>query len=370
MKYVLQPRSWLEVDLGNIKENFDTIRKKVGDVKVMAVLKADAYGLGVKEVAKTLEDAGVSRFGVAELREALVIREFSKLPIHILGSVLDSEIKPSLENNIILPISSVRLAERISKMAKEMNIKAIGHILIDTGMGRLGLVYDEKKTVEEIKEILSLPNLYIEGIYTHFAIANVPSNPHTSNQLKRFKRVLKSFPNTFDIIHSANSDAINNFPDTYFNMVRTGINLYGVFDLEGRRIYSLKPAVSFKSKVIDIRRLKNGFNIGYGCEYTLKKDSYIATICAGYADGIPLALGNKGNVLINGRVFPIRGRISMDYFMIDLGNDMDINIEDDVVIIGKSEEYEITAEDVARIKDTHPYDIICSISGRVKRVYI
>lgn len=370
MKYDLQPRTWLEVNLENIKENYNTIKKKVGDVKVMAVLKADAYGLGVKQVAGVLEKAGVFRFGVAEFEEALVIREFSKLPIHILGSVLDSEIKPSLENNIVLPIGSVNLAERISSIAKKMDIKAVGHILVDTGMGRLGLVYDEEKTVEEIRHILRLPNLYVEGIYTHYAIANVPSNPHTSDQLKRFKHVLESFPNTFDIVHSANSDAINNFPDTYFNMVRTGINLYGVFDLDGRRIYSLKPVVSFKSKVIDIRRLKKGFNIGYGCKYTLKRDSYIATVCAGYADGVPLALGNKGNVLIKGRVFPIRGRIAMDYFMIDLGDDTDINIEDDVVIIGKSGEYEITVEDVAKIKGTHPYDIICSISGRVKRVYI
>jgi len=370
MENAIQPRVWLEVDLSAIQENFDTIKEKVGNVKVMAVLKANTYGLGVKEVAQTLEEVGVSRFGVAELKEALAIREFSELPIQILGGILDSEIKPAIENNIICPIGSINTAQKISKIAERLGKKAIGHILVDTGMGRLGLVYDAERTVKEVKEILDIPNLYIEGIYTHYSIANIPTNSHTSNQLKRFNSILKEFPNTFNIIHSANSDAINNFPDTYFNMVRTGINLYGVFDLQGRRIYSLKPTISFKSKIIDIRKLKKDSPIGYGCEYILKENTLVATICAGYADGIPLAMSNKGEVLINGKRFPIIGRVSMDYITVDLGMDTSIKVGEDVILIGKSGRYEITVEDIARVKNTHPYDIICSISNRVKRVYI
>jgi len=366
----IQPRVCLEVDVKNLKKNFYTIKEKVGDIMIMAVLKANAYGLGIKEIAKILEDAGVSRFGVAEISEALTIRKFSKLPIHILSGVLDSEIEPALDNDVILPINSLRVAKKISDLAGKKKIVATTHILIDTGMGRLGLVYDKEDTVKEIREILKLPNLYIEGIYTHYAAANEPSNPYTNNQLNKFKDILKYFPNTFDIIHTANSDAVNNFPDTYFDMVRTGINLYGIFDLEGRRIYSLSPVISLKSKIMDIRRLKKGSSISYGCEYTLKKDTNIATVCAGYADGIPLTLGNKGKVLINGRYFPIRGRIAMDYFMVDLGDNKDIDIKDDVVIIGKSGKYEITVEDIAKLKGTHPYDIICSISPRVKRIYV
>ncbi len=366
----IQSRVWLEVDVENLEKNFNTIKERVGNAMIMAVLKADAYGLGVEKIAMVLENAGVSRFGVAEINEALTIRKFSKLPIHILSGILDSEIEPALDSNIILPVNSFRVAEKISTLAGRKRITATVHILVDTGMGRLGLVYDREDTVKEIKKILNLPDLYIEGIYTHYAVANVPSDSYTNNQLKKFKDILKHFPNTFDIIHTANSDAINNFPDTYFDMVRTGINLYGVFDLQGRRIYSLSPVISLKSRIMDIRRLKKGSGISYGCEYILKRDSNIATVCAGYADGIPSALGNKGKVLINEKVFSIRGRIAMDYFMVDLGDNKDINIEDDVVIIGKSGKYEITVEDVARVKGTHPYDIICSISPRVKRVYI
>jgi len=370
MEIEVQSRTWLEVDLSIIQENFKTIKEKVGNVKVMAVLKANAYGLGLREVAQTLEKIGVSRFGVAELKEALAVREFSELPIQILGGILDSEIKPAIENNIICPIGSANTAQKISKIAERLGRKAVCHILIDTGMGRLGLVYDKERTVKKIREILDIPNLYIEGIYTHYSIANIPSNSHTQKQLKKFNRILKRFPNTFNIIHSANSDAINNFPDTYFNMVRTGINLYGIFDLEGRRIYSLKPTISFKSKIVDIRKLKKGSPIGYGCEYILKEDTLVATVCAGYADGIPLAMSNKGEVLIDGKRFAIIGRVSMDYITIDLGMDTSIKVEEDVILIGKSGRYEITVEDIARVKDTNPYDIICSISNRVKRVYI
>jgi len=370
MKNDIQPRVWLEVDLSAIQENFHTIKEKVRNVKVMAVLKANAYGLGVKEIAQALEEVGVSRFGVAELKEALAIREFSNLPIQILGGILDSEIKLAIENDIICPIGSVDRAKKISQVAEKLEKEAIGHILIDTGMGRLGLVYDEKRVIKEIEEILNISNLRVEGIYTHYSIANVPSNTHTNNQLKRFNSILKEFPDTFKIIHSANSDAINNFPNTYFNMVRTGINLYGVFDLKGRRIYSLKPTISFKSKIIDIRKLKKDSPIGYGCEYILKEDTLVATICVGYADGVPLAMSNKGEVLIDGKRFPMIGRVSMDYITVDLGIDTSIKIGEDVVLIGKSGRYEITVEDIARVKNTHPYDIICSISNRVKRIYI
>ena len=366
----IEQRAWLEVDLNAIRENFLTIKEKVNNAGIMAVLKANAYGLGVQEVASVLKEAGASRFGVAELNEALEIRKISSLPIQILSGVLEYEIEPAIRNNIILPIGNITTAKKISNIAGQLGTKATCHILLDTGMGRLGLVYDEQRTVEEINQILKLPNLYIEGIFTHYSIANIPSHPHTNEQLARFKRILKNFPNTFDIVHSANSDAINNFPDTYFDMVRTGINLYGVFDLEGRRIYRLKPAVSFKSKVIDIRELKKGSSIGYGCEYILPEDTLVATVCAGYADGVPLALGNKGEVLINEKRFPVIGRVSMDYLTIDLGRDSSILVGNDVIIIGKSGRYEITAEDLARIKGTHPYDIICSISSRVQRIYM
>ncbi len=361
-------RVWIEIDLRAIRQNYRRIAQSVKPATVMAVLKANAYGLGIEPIAKTLIDAGVCRIGVASLEEALPLAKKNHIQIQILGSMVSSEIPEAIKYNIICPVTDINMAQAISKEAAKQGKKAIVHLLIDTGMGRLGIPYDGSEI--EIKKCMASPHLQVEGVYSHFANANNPHHPKTKEQVQLFKDLLRKLkPETFPLIHLANSDAINNFKDTYFNMVRTGINLYGVFDLLGRRTYNLKPTLALKTKLIAKRLLPAGTTIGYGCTHTLFKETLVGTIPAGYADGIPTSAGNSALVLIAGKECPIIGQVSMDYTTIDLSQHPQAKRGDIVTIIGRSKDREITVEDWAKNKQSHPYDVICSLGNRVARVY-
>ncbi len=361
-------RVWVEIDLHNIGQNYTRIAKTVKPAKVMAVLKANAYGLGIIPIAETLIQKGVFRFGVAELNEALPIVSKLKFPVQILGGILKSEIPEIVNSGIICPITDYKTARLISEEALHQKKKVKAHILVDTGMGRLGIPHF--LALKEIKKLASLPNIEFEGIYSHFSNANNPRNPKTKEQLSLFKGLLNELAEyKFPLIHIANSDAINNFKASYFNMIRTGINLYGVFDLLGRRAYNLKPTLALKTRLIAKRILPSGYTIGYSCSHTLFRDTLVGTIPAGYADGIPMSASNSASVLINGTECPIIGKISMDYTTIDLTNCPNARIGSMVTIIGQSNKKEITVEDWAKNKQSHPYDIICSLGNRVERVY-
>ena len=365
----IKSRVWVEINLEAIQKNFRRIAKTVSPAKVMAVLKANAYGLGIEEIAQSLIKPGVFRIGVAELKEALQINRKIPVPVQILGSTLKYEIPEIVQENIICPIPDFKIAKLLSQEAQKQKKKVTSHVLIDTGMGRLGIPYFQ--AAAEIKKISRLPNIYLEGIYSHFANANNPSHPKTIEQLSRFSEVLSSLHKiSFPVVHIANSDAINNFNSSFFTMVRTGINLYGVFDLHGRRSYNLKPTIALKTRLIAKRILPAGYTIGYGCTHTLFRDTVVGTIPAGYADGIPMSASNSARILIAGRECPIIGRISMDYTTIDLSCHPRAQLGDIVTIIGKSGNKEITVEDWANNKQSHPYDIICSLGNRVERVYL
>ena len=365
---VTKSRVWIEIDIKAIQYNFLRIAKTVKPAKIMAVLKANAYGLGIDPIARALIKAGAFRIGVAELKEAIQIVNTLPVPIQILGSIMKCEIPDIVKAGIICPITDYKTAKIISLEACKQNKKVTCHLLIDTGMGRLGIPY--MIALKEIKKILTLPHIYFEGIYSHFPNANNPYHPKTKEQLSIFKELLNNLSDyTFPLIHIANSDAINNFSNSYFNMVRTGINLYGVFDLQGRRTYNLKPTISLKTKLIAKRKLPAGYTIGYGCTYTLFHDTIVGTIPAGYADGIPMSSSNSAQVLIAGKECPIIGRVSMDYITIDLNGSPNAKLGDTVTIIGNSGKKENTVEDWAKIKQSHPYDIICSLGNRVERLY-
>jgi alanine racemase len=266
-------------------------------------------------------------------------------------------------------VGSYEIAEVISKCAVQNGKQAKVHFIIDTGMGRLGIPYFCAEDV--IRRCMSLPGLVFEGIYSHFANANDPEHPKTREQLLLFQNLLLNISDiTLPLVHLANSDGINNFSESYFRMVRTGINLYGVFDLNGHRAYELKPTVSFCSRLIAKRELPAGYTIGYGCTYRLPKDTVVGTIPVGYADGIPFHLGKQAHVLINGVSVPVIGRVSMDYITVDLKDVPDVAVGERVVLFGKSGDKQITVEDWARLKLSHPYDILCSLGNRVRRVYL
>ncbi len=372
-----QPKSrvWLEIDLDTLKENFKRIQEVASPLKVTAILKANAYGLGVKRIAKTLVEAGADGFGAAELKEALQLVESGR-PVQILGGVLDYEIPEAVERGIILAVTDIETARKIDAEAARQGKIHECHFKIDTGMGRLGILYDDAPAV--IEEALKLKHLNCCGIYSHFPVAYRGGSDITNAQIERFYKILEFAREKrihFSKIHIANSDAINNFPSTYhfpFTHVRTGINIHGSFDNEGQRNLKLKSVLTLKTRLVAVRRLPKGYTIGYGCTCKLVKDTLVGTISAGYADGLPLALSNRGYVIIKDRLCPVLGRLSMDYTTVSLDNfsEGEIAKGDEVVCLGGEGVDAITVENWSQLKGTHPYDIICSFGSRVERCYV
>ena len=375
MKNSLIRRVRVEIDLQALKRNYSRIVRHVAPLEVLGVLKANAYGLGVGAYAKALHEAGCRNFGVAEPYEALELRKTltdGDCSIQILSSVLPDEIAPMVEEEIVLPAIDLKEAKLISEAAAKLHAMAKVHIKIDSGMGRLGIPLED--AIEVIEEIKALPNLDCEGIFSHCPMAYDPKDPYTKHQIERFVKLVGDLEKRkifFRKIHIAASDAINNFPEAFrspFNMVRTGINLHGSFDPNGRRELSLEPVLTLKTRVAQVRKLRAGTTLGYGRTWCLPRETMVATISAGYADGLPLALGNRGVVLIKGVRCPIIGRVSMDYATVDVSDVPGVKAGDEVICLGASGEEMVPPDDWAAIKGTHAYDIICSLGSRVERI--
>ena len=373
MKKTLQRRVWVEIDLDGLRANYRRIAAAVKPAKVLCVLKANAYGLGVEPYAAALAKTDCVGFGVAEPHEALQLLPFGK-PVQILSSVLPDEIAPMVEAGVTLPVIDVPTAKLIDAAAKRAGRKAKVHFKLDTGMGRLGiLAADAPRVIREV--VATCPNLDGEGIFSHCPTAFDPADEFANDQIALFKAILKDLAKdgiTFRKIHIAASDAINNFPAAKrapFNIVRTGINLHGSFDPNGRRALKLESVLTLKTRVAQVRLLPAGTTLGYGRTWCLAKPTRVATISAGYADGLPLALTNRGHVLINGAPCPVIGRISMDYTTVDVSKAGDVKPGDEVIALGGKGKYAITPDDWASLKGTHAYDIICSFGNRVERVY-
>ncbi|QSH40537.1 alanine racemase [Lentisphaerota bacterium ZTH] len=367
-----ESRVRLEVDLGKIRSNVKKIRSAVAPCGVTAVLKANAYGLGVRKVAEACMDAGADSFGVAELNEALRLIDMD-VPVMILGNVLPDEISPAIAAGVILPVNDFAMAERISKEALRQHKTARCQFLVDTGMGRLGVLSGE--AAEVILKVSRLSNLDCFGIYSHFPVAYQGEDAYTIKQIEKFKLLLAELDKSglgFKRIHMANSDAVNNFPQSCmapFNGVRTGLNIYGFFDNDVRQSLQLEPVISLKTRLAAVRRLPAGACIGYGRTHKLLKDTLVGTIAAGYADGLPLALSNRGYVLIRGQLCPVLGRVSMDYTTVALDVIPEAQCGDEVICIGTQGEASIPLSNWAQLKGTHPYELLCAMGSRVERVY-
>lgn len=364
----------LEVNLTRLQKNLTAIKELVHPLKVIGVLKANAYGIGVFPVAEALVNAGVKGFGVAELREALALKPLG-LPIQILGGVLEEEIPQAVAEGIILPVTDLETAELINTEALRQKKRTPVELLIDTGMGRLGFLAQE--ALQAIPLIAALPGLDAGGIYSHFPVAyRGEDDAFNRRQLSLFMTLLDNLAEQglrFPKVHIANSDAVNNLPWTYkkpFTHVRVGLNLHGSFESEGNRAVTLESIFTLKTRVVSIRTLPAGMTVGYGRTYTLKQPTRVGTIAAGYADGLPLALSNRGYVLVRGKPCPVLGRLSMDYTTISLENAPEASRGDEVVCLGRDGDEEITVDAWAQLKGTHAYDIICSFGNRVSRRYI
>ena len=371
----MQRRVRVEIDLEALVRNYGKIAARVAPAKVLCVLKANAYGLGVGAYAKALSDAGCDMFGVAEPFEAMELKRAlggKACSVQILSSILPDEIGEMVRADVILPVIDLDTPKLIDAAAAKARKKARVHLKLDTGMGRLGVPVEE--ALETLRAVRDLKHLDIEGVFSHCPMAYDPHDPFTRKQIARFKAFLAAASRegaTFAKVHMAASDAINNFPEAFkapFNVVRTGINLHGSFDPNGRKALKVEPVLTLKTRVAQVRTLPAGTTLGYGRTWCLKEPTRVATISAGYADGLPLALTNRGAVLIQGVRCPVIGRISMDYTTVDVSDVPGVKAGDEVVCLGRSGAETVTPDDWAALKGTHAYDIICSLGSRVERV--
>lgn len=366
-------RTWAEIDLDALKFNFDNIRRSLKpNVKVMSVIKADAYGHGVIECAKTLLACGTDAFAVATASEALELRQAGfDTPTLILGAVASEDFKSLIENDITLGISDTKSAEALSETAKKVGKRVKIHIKADTGMSRLGFVAGGRDTVGEILKISKLPNIEIEGIFSHFACADEEDAEYTKMQFKRFcdlTNALEAEGLKIPIKHIANSAAIIMYPETHLDMVRPGIILYGYYpsDEVDKKKISLKPVMSVKSRVTLVKEAEAGVGVSYGKVYITEGKTKIATVPIGYADGYPRALLGKAKMEARGGLAPVIGRICMDQCMIDVTNVHNIEIGDEVTVFGNGK---ITADDMAKWLGSISYEVLCLVAMRVPRVY-
>lgn len=363
--------TWAEINLDNIEFNLNNIKKLLNeDTKICTVLKANAYGHGSVQVAKFLENKSVDYFAVARLEEAIELRQNNiKKPILCLGFVPEESLEYAIENNITLTIYSLEMAEKLNDISKKIGIKAYIHIKIDTGMSRIGFKVNDE-SIETISQISNLENLYIEGIYTHFAKADELDKEFTNKQVEKFKFITEAVEKkgiNIPIKHVSNSAAIMDLPDLNFNMVRCGIVLYGYYPSEEviKERLTLKPAMTLKTKISHIKELEEFTGISYGLTYKTNNSEKIATIPIGYADGFTRMQKNP-KVSIKGEVFDIVGRICMDQCMVKIDKDIDIKIGDEVIIFGEGNR---KVEDIAKDLGTINYEIVCMVSRRVDRVY-
>ena len=368
-------RCWAEISLSAIGHNIEEVRKRLAPgVRLLAVIKADAYGHGAVRVGKYLEDR-VDYFAVATLEEAVELRENGiRLPILILGYTSPSQYEDLVAFDITQTIYSRETAELLNREAANQGKRAGIHIALDTGMTRIGFQVTEEDA-DVIAAIGRLPHLKMEGLFTHFACADQKDKTYCSGQLEKFNRMVRMLEEReveIPLKHVCNSAGIMEFDDFRYDMVRSGIVTYGLYPSEEVRKERLDliPALEWKSRVIHVKEVGNGLGVSYGATYvTHEGRTRIATVSAGYADGYPRALSSKGRVLIHGQYAPILGRVCMDQFMVDVSGIPDVRVEDVVTLVGRDGENSISIEEIADPAARFNYEMACGISRRVTRVY-
>ena len=368
--------TWVEIDLSAIRYNVGQIKKAVSSrqkrpVKIMVVVKANAYGHGLIEVARTLEGLDVHYLGVATLDEVVLLRKAGiKLPVLVLGTILPEEINYALDYDVSLTICSKQLARVLNNKARAAGKVVPVHIKIDTGMGRIGIWHEEAE--EFTKTLKKMSNIHPEGIYTHFASA-ARDNLFTGYQLQAFEALLKKLAQQgiqFTYKHAANSIALVDLKKSHFNLVRPGIIVYGMYPKRSfARLLKLKPVLSLKTRIVYLKDVPPGRSISYGRTYITEKLTRIATLPIGYADGYGRILSNRASVLVKGEKARVVGKVTMDQIMVDVGHIKGVKLGDEVVLIGHQGENQMRTEEIARVSKTIPYEIVCAITNRVPRVY-
>ena len=361
----------IEVDLSAIAANFENIQKLVGNSLVMPIVKANAYGHGMVPVVRHLESRGAKYFGVAFIEEAVELRHHGvTAPILALGGLLDNQVKYFVQYDVDVTASSVSKLDTIEDVAGKMGKRARVHLKIDTGMERIGIHwYSAEKLLERA---LQCKNCDVVGIFSHLATAKEGDEAFTRLQLERFLEVCSFFEKRSvpaPIRHIAVSGALS-IPESYLDMVRPGIAIYGAYPTEAcRKVLQLKPAMSLKSKVVYFKVVKKGAGVSYGLTWVAPEDCRVITIPVGYGDGFPRRMLNCGSAIVRGKKYPIVGRICMDQMMINIGQGEAYN-GDEVVLIGGQGAQQITAEQVSALVDGNPHEILSSLNQRIPRIYI
>jgi alanine racemase len=362
------------IDLDALEFNFRALRKRVGaDTSILAVVKADAYGHGAVPVAGTLERLGADGFGVAFAEEGMELRHggISK-PILVLGGIYHGEARKAAIHGLTPVVPSLQRGLDLAREARELGLSFPVHIKIDTGMTRLGIPVGE--AVESVKKLAGEPELRIEGLISHFATVSPDLGPDYWDQVAKFRQVVDALKGEGidpPYKHIANSAAILSVPKPPFNMVRPGIMTLGAAKMPGfERIMKLKPVFRFTTEIIHLSRVPAGTAVSYGGTFVTQRESVIATLPVGYADGLNRRLSNQGEALVCGKRAPLVGAVCMDMCMIDVTDIPDAAIGNEVVFIGRQGDQAITAEQVAEICGTIPYEIFCNINHRVGRIYV
>ena len=369
--------TWAEIDLDALAENFRVISAHVGpEVKVMAAVKADAYGHGAVECARRLQKDGIDWFGIALPEEGIELRKAGiDKPILCLAGFWEGQQNICLQQKLAPVVYRIDLIRSLDGAARDAGVVAPVHVKIDTGMGRLGV---QSREVPEFCDALkSFENIHVDGLMTHLAAADEHDREDfTKSQLERFQQAVTVFRERGfrpSFVHAANSAATFAFSESWGNLVRPGAALYGfIRDVVPSDIAPppLRPVMSLYSRIMLLKQVGRGEKLGYGCTFETKRDSMIATIPIGYDDGYRRVLSNHGRVIVRGRFAPVVGRVSMDLTLIDVTDVPGVALDDRVTLIGRDRELSITAEDVAEIAETISYEITCGISGRVPRIYL
>lgn len=380
------PCLFAEIDLDAISHNIKKVKAQLSPgVKFMAVVKADAYGHGAVEVSRHAQSIGADFLGVARIEEGIRLRqEGITIPILVFCPAGHDDVILAAENDLSITVASHETAKKISDIAVRENRRVRAHLKIDTGMGRIGLLPSEfshehnfwdfgEKDVEAIQQTAKLPNIFFEGIFTHFATSDEPDTSYTESQHNTFIRLLSKLESNgvvFPIRHASNSAAIFRHPSTHLDMVRSGIAFYGLSPFADPSIdLDIIPAMSLKSRIIHLKIIPKNFLVSYGSTWKSDSERLIATVPVGYADSYSRLFSSRAHMLVRGKKVPVAGRVCMDLTMIDVTDVPDAKIGDEVVVFGKQFDSEVSANELARLSGTINYEIVCGLTSRVHKIY-
>ena len=364
--------TYLEINLDILRQNYNNIKAYAFPSKVMAIVKANAYGHGLIRVSQLYQELGVDYFGVAVLEEGLLLRENGiTKPILVLGGILSDQIPLFIKNNLTLTASSPSKLDQIDAFAEELNIKAKVHLKIDTGMERIGVHYYSSESF--LSSAMKKKHLIVEGVYSHFANSDSSDLTHAKLQIERFEESLSFFDRNSipkPICHISNSAGILQLPEAKYDMVRPGIMLYGVYPAKNvKKTIEIIPALNWKSRVVYFKVIKPGHPVGYGSTWQTDHNIRAITVPVGYGDGYFRKLSNRSEIILNGKKYPEIGTVSMDQIVVNIENDSAYN-SNEVILLGTDGKNSITCEEMAEWAETIPYEILTNINTRVPRIYV